>query len=295
MSENPSLANSMIETFEQAAAANRATPARKGNVIVLTTENSSDVMVTADLHGQRERFEKILKLAALDEHPQRHLILQEVCHGGPTYPGEPACMSHRLLEDVARLKVKYPERVHFLLSNHELAELTEFPIMKGGKLLNLTFRLGLQHVYGVDADRVRNAYCQFLRSCPLAVKLDRPGVFISHSLPSRTDRLPFDATVFDRELRDSDLREFGPAFELVWGRDYRSDNAAAFADLVDAQLLVTGHEPCADGFATPNPHQVILDCCGQRACYLLLPTDQELTASDAKERMQVLDPGSGCA
>jgi hypothetical protein len=47
-------------------------------------------------------------------------------------------MSHRMLEDVARLKVRYPDRFHFILSNHELAELTEFPIMKSRKLLPAT-------------------------------------------------------------------------------------------------------------------------------------------------------------
>jgi hypothetical protein len=56
------------------------------------------------------------RLADLDRNPRRHLIMQEVCHGGPTYP-DGGCKSHRMLEDVARLKVRYPERFHFLLSN----------------------------------------------------------------------------------------------------------------------------------------------------------------------------------
>ncbi len=285
-SQTPASAAEVIEVFSQAAQANRETAAREGNVIVLSADNADEVMITADLHGHRERFEQILQVAALDEHPRRHLILQEVCHGGPTYADDTACKSHRLLEEVARLKTRYPDRVHFLLSNHELAELTEYPIMKGGKLLNLTFRMGLQHAFAQDAQRVREAYCEFLRSCPLAVRIVESGIFISHSIPSSTDRLPYDIKVLHRELRDSDLKEFGPAFELVWGRDYRSQNAAAFAELVDALLLVTGHEPCKEGFATPNPHQVILDCCGEKAAYLLLPADRELTAAEVKSRMR---------
>ena len=49
-------------------------------------------------------------------------------------------MSHTLLEDVAQLKVDYGDRFHFILANHELSELTDFPIMKSGRMLNLLFR-----------------------------------------------------------------------------------------------------------------------------------------------------------
>ncbi|MDA7979568.1 MAG: hypothetical protein MPJ50_12450 [Pirellulales bacterium] len=279
----------VIKVFDHATALNRSSAGRQGNVVALTSETADDVLITADLHGRRERFAQILDVAALAEHPRRHLVLQEVCHGGPTYSGELACMSHQLLEDVGRLKAEYPERVHFLMSNHELAELTDYPIMKGGKLLNMTFRLGLQHAYGRKADEVHGAYSKFLRSCPLALRLEQSGIFISHSIPSRVDRVGFDTAVFDRELRDSDLTEFGPAFELVWGRDYRSDNAAAFARLVRARLLITGHEPCREGFAMPNPYQTILDCCGDTAAYLLLPVGQELSMADIKSRMQTLE------
>ena len=73
-------------------------------------------------------------------------------------------MSHLLLEDVASLKNAFPDRFHFILSNHELAELTDFPIMKSGKMLNLTFREGLQQLYGDRAEQVRHAYLEFLLS-----------------------------------------------------------------------------------------------------------------------------------
>lgn len=260
----------VIATFEQAAALNRTNPLRRGNVVELDAAAGDDVLISADLHGNRRNFRRILELAAIDDHPRRHLIMQEVCHGGPTYPVGNGCMSHLMLEDVAELKTKYGQRFHFLLSNHELAELTDFPIMKAKRMLNLVFRCGLQEMYGDAADRVRDAATDFIASLPLAVRLPS-GVFICHSLPADTDTRGFDASVFERDLQHSDIVEGGPAFRLTWGRDYRQENADAFTQLVDARVVVTGHEPCPNGFQTPNDKQIILDCCGEKATYALLP------------------------
>ncbi len=146
-------ATEVIDICRQAAEANRDCAARRGNVVCLTPDNADDLMIVADLHGNRLNFEKLLGIADLDGHPRRHLIMQEVCHGGPEYPGgDGGCMSHLLLEDCIRLKTEYPERFHFLLSNHELAELGDFPICKSRRMLNLQFRCGINEMYG-DARR----------------------------------------------------------------------------------------------------------------------------------------------
>ncbi len=277
----------VIGNFRRAAEANENTPSRGGNVVVLTPEVADDVMITADLHGHRRNFNSIRKLADLERHPRRHLILQEVCHGGPTYPTGGGCMSHGMLEDVARLKATYPHRVHFLLSNHELAELTDYPILKAKKMLNLMFRLGLQEMYGAASEKVREAYNEFIRTCPLAVRLPG-GVFVCHSLPERSDARNFDRTIFDRPLEAADLLEHGDVFDLVWGRDYRIENARAFAKLVAANVLIHGHEPCPEGYHLPNELQIILDCCGEPGCYLTVPMNEELTHAQLAARIQRL-------
>ncbi len=278
---------SVIEAFAAATAANRSTPGRTGNVVELTTELADEVMITADLHGNRRNFNQIRKIAALDEHPRRHLVLQEVCHGGPTYPTNDGCMSHTLLEDVARMKARYPDRVHFLLSNHELAELTDYPIVKSNKMLNLLFRLGMQEAYGPASEKVREALLPFLRSCPLAIRLPN-GVFICHTLPEGVDRRGFDTSILERPLEPLDLKEHGNVFKFLWGRDYRAENAAAFAKLVDATVLIHGHEPCGHGHSAPNDIQIILDCCGPVASYLLLPVGQPLTHAEVVQQIRQL-------
>ena len=277
----------IIATYGQAAEANVQTPSRRGNVIVLDPQVADDVMIAGDLHGHRANFNALRKAADLANRPARHLILQEVCHGGPTYPSNGGCMSHTMLEDVAKLKTEYPDRVHFILGNHELAELTDYPIQKNKQMLNLLFRLGLQHAYGPATDKVREAYFPFLMSCPLGGRLPGGG-FVTHSIPEEADRRSFDRSIFHRPIEPAEYYERSGVFQLVWGRDYRAENARAFAELTDAKVLINGHEPCAEGFSVPNPHQIILDCCGDRACYVVLPTDQELTQAEIVDRIQKL-------
>ncbi|HZZ71471.1 MAG TPA: hypothetical protein VFE24_04410, partial [Pirellulales bacterium] len=108
MPATPEQLAAALEAFRLAAEANRQTATRRGNVIELSAASADDVLISADLHGQRGNFEAILARADLSAHPRRHLILQEVCHGGPCYEDGIACQSHLLLTEVARLKTKYP-------------------------------------------------------------------------------------------------------------------------------------------------------------------------------------------
>ncbi len=277
----------LLKVFDQAAEANRQTPGRQGNVVVLSPELAGEVMVTGDLHGHRRNFNLIRRLAALESNSRRHLVLQEVCHGGPTYP-DGGCMSHTIIEDIAWLKTKYPARIHYILGNHESAELGDFAIQKNRQLLNLQFRLGLQRMYGPATDKVYEACRRFLRTCPLAVRLPQ-GVFISHSLPEEVDTTGFDPSLFTRKLTPEDFAEWSDVFRLVWGRDYRGENARAFAQLVGAKILINGHEPCYEGFIAPNAVQIILDCCGQPAAYLILPVGEELSHEEIMERVRKLE------
>ena len=266
---------SVVACFDQATEANLSTPGRRGAVVDLSGTDAEELMATADLHGQRLNFRKLLKIAALNEHPRRHLLMQEVCHGGPRYP-QGGCMSHLMLEDAARLKTQYPQRFHFLLSNHEMSEMMDFPITKGRKLLNLQFRTGLERFYGTAAAEVVQAYCRFLASCPLGLRLPN-GVFLCHGSPQKAAEGEFDAGVFEREMTTLDTEPHGAALDVVWGRDFRPENGRALAEQTQSHVLIHGHEPCPTGFAAPNEWQIILDCCHRRACYLVVPVLQKIS------------------
>ncbi len=54
----------VVATCRNAARANEETPARRGNLIILTPEDGSDVMITGDIHGNRRNFNLIRRVAA---------------------------------------------------------------------------------------------------------------------------------------------------------------------------------------------------------------------------------------
>ncbi|MHC2069191.1 metallophosphoesterase [Bremerella sp. T1] len=290
MSVAANVAQNTVECYQKAGQILRDSSLRRGNVVYLDESTADDVMVTADLHGNRTNFRRILDIADLDSNPGRHLVFQEVCHGGPTYPKAGGCMSHLMLEDIAQLVIRYPNQVHFLISNHELAELTDYPIMKAGKMLNLMFRCGMGQMYGDAAPAVRAAQLQFLGSLPIAIRIgDR--IMVSHSLPKQCDEEPFDATIFDRELNANDRACGGSLHRLVWGRDFRQENVDELSKQLGIELFITGHEPCQYGFASPNSRQIVLDCCSRLGKYLMVPVSEDLTQEDLLNRIHSLhDP-----
>src|SRR5438067_2289149 len=118
-----------VKTFKAAAEANRSDTLRRGNKIVFP--DAGRVVATGDLHGHRRNFERIAKFAQLDASPANHLILHEMIHGGPD-DGKGGDRSFEMILDACRLKVKYPNQVHFLLGNHDLAQMTNQELMRAG-------------------------------------------------------------------------------------------------------------------------------------------------------------------
>ncbi len=267
----------LLHTLREAVKAFRATPGRKGRLTSLPT--GREVLIAGDLHGNVENFRLLLKRAALDANPQRHLVLQEVIHGRFFYP-DGGDKSHQLLDLTAALKCQYPERVHFLLGNHELAQWQNQLIGKADLDLNALFKQGVATAYKSRAEDVYAAYSELFAAADLALRTSN-RIFLSHSLPSAKRLEKFDPADLERdELRPEDVELGGSVHALVWGRDTRPETTAAFLNKVDADLLITGHIPCEKGFEVANDRQLILDSLGTPACYCLFPTDRPLTIND---------------
>jgi hypothetical protein len=269
--------NRLIRTLQQAVSAFRATPGRRGRLVVL--QEADEVLATGDLHGNIANFRRLLEVSQLAQFPRRHLVLQEVVHGPFRYPGG-GDKSHQLVDLLAALKVQFPRQVHFLLGNHELAQWSCQRIAKGEEELNGVFYMGVEAAYGVTAPKVYAAYCELFAAVSLAVRTPN-RVLLSHSLPNANRLATFEPGVLERDQHDeAELRSGGAVHALVWGRDTSPANAEAFLQKMDADLLITGHIPCDEGFEAPNNRQVILDCLGDPACYCLFPTDRPLTHED---------------
>jgi len=266
----------LLQTIRKATGYSRTTPGRRGRVVHLL--DATEVLATGDLHGNIANFQRILRLAELDRHPRRHLVMQELIHGKFTY-GEGGEKSHQAVDLWCALKCQFPTHVHYLPGNHELSQWTNRLIGKNDQDLNANFRDGVRTAYGSHADAVYAAYLELFAVLPLAIRTPN-RVFLSHSLPSAGALPQFDPNQLERsEHEPSELAPGGLVYALVWGRDTSADNATNFLCKIDADWLITGHIPCEKGFMVPNERQIILDCMSSPAAYCLVPADSPLTQS----------------
>ena len=172
----------ILATVHRATRLFRETPGRAGGVVTLDPEHADEVFVVGDLHGNIPAFKLVLEAAALTENPRRHLVLQELIHGTRLYGEDKGDRSHQLVDLVCALKCQCPERVHLILGNHELSELTARPISKNGVALNALFRRGIETAYAPRGAEVYAAYLELFAALPLAVRTSN-RVLLVHTIP----------------------------------------------------------------------------------------------------------------
>ncbi|MFO0926756.1 MAG: metallophosphoesterase [Gemmataceae bacterium] len=232
-----------LQTLRRAVLAFRDTPGRHGRLVQL--DDASDLLVAGDMHGNVDNFRRLLTIADLAKLPRRHLVVQELIHGPFAYPAG-GDKSHQLVDLVCALKCQYPARVHYLIGNHELAQLTERKVLKADVDLNDEFRRGVAMAYGTSADAVYEVYCQLFAALPFAVRTAN-RLFLSHSLPSAARLQEFAVEAFtDDPTPESAIVSGGPLYAVVWGRDARAETVDEYLRKVDADVLVSGHIPCPD-------------------------------------------------
>ncbi|WP_435005186.1 metallophosphoesterase [Tundrisphaera lichenicola] len=277
----------VLTSLRRATELFRATPGRHGCLITLD-DTVEDVLVVGDLHGNIPAFRQALLKADLARHPARHLVLQELIHGPRHYPDDGGDKSHQLVDVVSALKGQFPDRVHLILGNHELSELTNRPIAKGGVALNALFRQGIQTAYGAFAEEIYQAYRDLFAALPLAVRTPN-RVFLCHSIPDPIDLEEFDVSIFEaEEWSPESMARHGAVYALTWGRNTDPQNVDRFADLVDADWFITGHQPCDEGFRQANHRQIIIDGTDPYPTCCLFPAREVPTIESLMGGIQVL-------
>ncbi|HEV3165268.1 MAG TPA: metallophosphoesterase [Isosphaeraceae bacterium] len=267
--------NKILATVQRAAELFRKTPGREGAVVSL--EAADDVMVVGDLHGHLATFRQALMVAALPQNPRRHLVLQELVHGPWMYPDEGGDKSHQLVDLVSALKCQYPDRVHLILGNHELSELTGRPIGKNGVYLNELFKEGLATAYRDKAETINEAYHRLFVALPLAVRTPN-RVFVCHTVPDYIDLDRLDLEILRTGIWPPEsMVRGGTVYALTWGRDTTPETADRFAAMVDADWFITGHQPCDEGFRQANHRQIIIDGTDPLPAYCLFPAREVLS------------------
>ncbi|MEK7487521.1 MAG: metallophosphoesterase [Planctomycetota bacterium] len=270
-------------TFKKATEANFADKYRNGNLIELPREG--DLIIAGDIHGNRENYDMIVASAKLKENPKRHLIIQEVVHryelGADT--------SYDILLDLAKLKIQFPDQLHIILGNHELAEYQKKEIYKGGICLNILFDSIMQKHYKEFKDAVRKEVDGFIRSIPLASRTPFK-TFMVHSTPNREYMGAVDYSLFLNNYKEKDIEEFGKVDRILWGRCYDQDLADEFCKKVDAEVLICGHRACSTGFTVPNKTHIILDCKDPFACVIYMKLDRHYTHEELVKLIKPLRP-----
>ncbi len=276
-------ADEVIEIFQNGAEENNLSSLRHGQTVALPDQG--EVWMTGDFHDHRSNFTKFIRAAALDENPNRHLVLHELIHGDH-YDANGAEDSWRTLFRAAELKSAYSHQIHFLLANHDLAQIHGEGIMKSGLSVCEAFTAGVKRDFGDRADAVNVAITEFLLSFPLAIRCPN-GLFFCHSLPTDSQVVGFDFTIFDRTLTGKDYqRRVGPVYQLIWGRNMTPATADRFADKVGAKILVTGHQPQEDGFHVNGDRHLILASDHNQGVFLPVDLAQTYEMPQLVERIQ---------
>ena len=248
------MSQTTIDLLSRGIEANNADKFRRNNLIALPGEGS--LIVTGDIHGHRRNFERIVSYADLANNPQRHVLLQEIIHGGPE-DADGGCLSYKLLLDVVRYKLDFPHQVHTILGNHDTAFINNSEVMKNGKEMNRSMNIAIANEFSQASDKVSLALQQFLFSQALAVRTEN-RIWMSHSLPADRYADKFDPEIINRQLKINDIVRPGSAYLLTWGRRHSQELLDKLAEVFDVDLFILGHQPQEQGWDKAATNLIIV-------------------------------------
>jgi hypothetical protein len=254
----------ILDLLNNAAKAGLADKFRRGNVIHLPGEGS--LVATGDIHGHRRNFERIVKFADLNNNPDRHVVLQEIIHGGPQDPTG-GCLSYRLLFDILRYKLTFQDRVHIIMGNHDTVFINSTEVMKDGKEMNRALCMALEQEFQQDSSDIKRAMKQYLLSQPLAVRCEN-RLWMSHSLPDDRYCDKFDPAILNRPLIETDCEKPGSAYLLTWGRKHSQTLLNKMAEIFDVDVFVLGHQHQQQGWSRPASNLLIIASDHNHGCLM---------------------------
>jgi len=270
------MAQPIIDLLNNGTKANKSDQYLHGNLISLPSQGS--LVISGDLHGHRRNFEKINSYADLENNPERHLIFQEIIHGGPE-DEEGGCISYKILFEAIRYKIQYPNRVHFIMGNHDTAFITDSEVMKDGKEMNRSLCGALRREFDEDSTAIELGMCEFLVSQPLAVKCCNK-IWISHSLPNLQNVEKFDPSIMEEELKPEDLVKDGSAYLLTWGRKFSKESIEKMSDYFNADIFILAHQPQPNGWAKPHDNLIIFTSDHNHGCLMEIDLSTSYTPQE---------------
>ncbi len=244
-----------VELFRSAAQAMLGAAHRAGPIVELPGHGR--LLISGDLHDHLDHWYRILHLARLEESTEHHVVLQELIHGDRLLNGMD--FSYRMLARVAEVVLAFPDQVHVMLGNHELAQLTRRAVSKGAGNSVAFFQDAVDWVYGDESNRVTEAIDAFIAAMPLAVRTG-PGLLCSHSLPA-VDRMGvFEPEILERPLTPADYEGSGSSiYLLTWGRRHEDEQLETLARRWNIRTFCIGHQSVPEGIRQDGPQLIAIN------------------------------------
>ena len=268
----------IIDLLNEGIHANNSDRFRKNNVIQLPEKGR--LVYAGDIHGHQRNLERIMSFADLANNPGNHLILQEVIHGG-SEDQQGGCLSYKMLFDVIRYKIRFQDRLHILMGNHDTAVINNSKVMKNGKEMNRAMRMALEQEFQHRTDDIELAIRQFLFSQPLAAKCN--NIWMSHSLPADRFIDKFDPTIMQRNIKVNDVVRPGSVYLLTWGRKHSQQLLDKMAKTFDVKIFVLGHQTQKQGWAQLGENLIILASEHNHGCIMDIDMEISYTIEDIKK------------
>ncbi|HEY4328915.1 MAG TPA: hypothetical protein VGN88_04205 [Phycisphaerae bacterium] len=278
------MSQEVVDLLLTGARLNQRDELRNGNMISLP--GKGDLIVAGDLHNHQRNFERIQTVAALEKNPERHVILQEIVHGG-LIGADGGDHSLDMLLDAIAWAEAFPGQVHFLLANHDLAQVHAHPIMKDGYDLTDRFARYFKVRAAGNLAAAVQAFRSYVFTMPLAA-ITFSGILLTHSLPSPRDMGTFDNTILRRQLIEADFARAGSVYQLIWGRNQTPEVLAALSKAWWCDLFVCGHQAQDAGFGTIADRMLILDSSHNHGAFLQMDLARQYTMKDLVEAVRPL-------
>lgn len=273
----------VIAAFKAGADANFNAGCRLQSIDYI--EAPGRLIATGDLHDNPLHMTRVVRAAGLDG-PElvpgsAHLTLHEVIHSDRLLQGMD--MSYRVLARAAALKARFPEHVHILLGNHELAQMMNQAIVKDGVRSVDAFSAGVSYVFGDREEEVAEAISGFIRSLPIALRVHtaRGDILCAHSLPPAAVMARFDTTILSRDITPADYESRGAAHTMTWGRGYDAEGLEDLTERWGVWWFILGHEHAPYGAHFVPPNAVVLNSDHEHGVYLPLDLSDPLRPEEA--------------
>ena len=244
----------IITALQQGRDANVQTNLRQGSLIELG--DFGNVIMTGDLHDHQRNYERLVNLANLERNPHTHLVLHELIHRSHSAIPN-LCHSYQFVAQAAALKARFPDQVHYLMGNHEMAQASRDEVLKNGQPMVQALLDGARDMYGADMEDVMQALDEFILSLPLAART-KNRIWLSHSLPSPRHTKTFDHTIFEKPVTHEMIAHNESLRALLWDRRHSDEALAELSDRWNVDQFIIGHQAQETGFARPLTNMLIL-------------------------------------